>query len=128
MAETAVPHRQTAPAAAARTALMWTGIATFVLMGAGQALFGPALPIYQRVLSLTTPQASWIISAFWVGCFLGVAGMYAIGARVTPRGGLAGLALGAVLLALGSSVLPVVAGLALFRFLQPDAIRVPGAV
>lgn len=109
-----MPQDQAAPAAKARNVLLGAGIASFVLMGAGQALFGPALPTYERLLAITTAQAGWIVSAFWVGCFLGVAAMYFIGTRVTPRSGLAGLAVGAVLLASGGTWLPVVAGSVLF--------------
>ena len=73
----------------ARSALLLAGIATFILMGAGQAIFGPALPAYERVYGLTTAEAGWLISAFWVGCVVGVPGMYVFGHTVTPRSGLA---------------------------------------
>ena len=82
-----VPQDQTTRDATARCALLAVGIASFVLMGAGQALFGPALPICERLLEITTAQAGRIVSAFWIGCFLGVAGIYVIGALVTPRAG-----------------------------------------
>ena len=103
-----------AAAAKARAVLLAAGIASFVLMGAGQALFGPALPIYQRMLAISTADSGRIVSAFWVGCFLGVVAMYFAGPRLTPRAGLAGLALGAGLLALGGTWLPVLAGSLLF--------------
>ena len=109
-----MPQDRTAPDRRARNALLAAGIASFMLMGAGQALFGPALPTYERLLAITTAQAAWIVSAFWVGSFLGVALMYFIGTKVNPRSGLAGLAVGAVLLALGGTWLPVVAGSVLF--------------
>ena len=83
----------------ARSGLLLAGIATFILMGAGQAIFGPALPADERVFGLTTAEAGWLISAFWVGCVVGVTGMYVFGHTVTPRNGLAMLALGSALLA-----------------------------
>ena len=83
----------------ARLALLLTGVASFILMGAGQAVFGPALPGYERAFQVSTATAGWLISAFWVGCFLAVAGMYFAGARLTPRAGLAAMLTGATLLA-----------------------------
>jgi MFS family permease len=91
---------------AAQRALLVSGLASFVLMGLAQAIFGPALPVYERIYGLTTAQAGWLISAFWVGCFLGVAGMFVVAGRVGPRPALAASAIGGVLL--GAS--PVWAG------------------
>lgn len=83
----------------ARTALLLAGAASFIIMGAGQAVFGPALPGYERAFQVSTATAGWLISAFWVGCILAVAGMYFAGARLTPRAGLAAILIGATLLA-----------------------------
>lgn len=85
---------------AARRALMASGLASFVLLGVTQAIFGPALPVYQAQFGLTTAAAGWLISAFWVGCFLGVIGMYLGAGRIGPRPGLAATAIGALTMAL----------------------------
>ena len=82
-----------------RLTLLLSGIASFILMGAGQAVFGPALPIFQRSFGLDTATVGWLISAFWIGSFLGVVAMYFIGSRVPPTVGLAAILVGAVLLA-----------------------------
>lgn len=74
--------------------LLFAGVATFVMMGAGQALFGPALPVYVRDFSLGEGEAGLFVALLWVGCFLGVGFMYFKGARVGPRHTLAVMALG----------------------------------
>jgi hypothetical protein len=81
--------------------LLAAGVATFVMMGAGQSLYGPALPAFARDLMLTPAGAGWLVSAHWVGCAIGVALMYWHGARVSPRHVLATMAIGAAMLGLG---------------------------
>lgn len=81
--------------------LLFTGVATFVMMGAGQALFGPALPVFGRMFGLDVGQAGVLISTLWVGCFLGVAVMFFWGGVIRPRQVLAVMALGGVVLAAG---------------------------
>jgi fucose permease len=94
--------------------LLLAGLATFVLMGAGQSLYGPALPAFARDLRLTEATAGLLVSAHWVGCALGVAGMYVAGHRVTPRVALALMAAGAGLLALGAGWWMTLAGAVVF--------------
>jgi MFS transporter, FHS family, glucose/mannose:H+ symporter len=84
-------------------ALLITGILTFILMGAGQSLYGPALPAYARDFGLSLGAAGLLVSAHWVGCALGVGSMFALGAKVTPRVTVVIMALGAGLLATGFS-------------------------
>jgi len=100
--------------AGARQALMASGLASFVLLGLAQAIFGPALPVYQDQFGLDTAQAGWLISAFWVGCFLGVIGVYLAAGRVGPRPGLAASALGALAMALAGWWPLVLAGAVAF--------------
>lgn len=69
----------------ANAALLLVGIATFVLMGAVTSLYGPALPVYVRSFGISTGAAGWLISAHWIGCAIGVAGMFFWAAKVTPR-------------------------------------------
>lgn len=80
-------------------ALLLIGLASFVLMGAGQSLYGPALPAFARDLGLTATEAGWLISAHWIGCLIGVAGMFGFGARISPRIVLGLMAAGAGLIA-----------------------------
>lgn len=83
----------------AHLGLILAGVGTFILMGAGQSLYGPALPAYARLFDLPLAQAGRLISAHWVGCFLGVGFMFFRGARVGPLHTLAVMAAGAGLLA-----------------------------
>lgn len=80
-------------------ALLITGLISFIFMGAGQSLYGPALPAFARDLGLTATEAGWLISAHWVGCIFGVAFMFRWGGMVTPRIALGLMALGAGLIA-----------------------------
>lgn len=80
----------------AHAGLLFAGVATFVMMGAGQSLYGPALPTFSRIFAVSEAQAGVLISAHWVGCFIGVAIMYLHGSGITPRHALAAMALGAV--------------------------------
>lgn len=79
----------------AHAGLLFAGVATFVMMGAGQALFGPALPVYVRDFALSESEAGLFVALLWVGCFLGVALMYFKGAMIGPRHTLAAMAIGA---------------------------------
>jgi len=81
--------------------LLFAGIATFVLMGAGQALYGPAMPAFARSYGLGLGTAGLVVSAHWVGCFIGVAALYLRGRLIGPRGVLVGMALGSALMAAG---------------------------
>ena len=75
--------------------LLFAGIGTFVVMGAGQALFGPALPALSRSFSLAAGEAGLLVSAQWVGAAIGVAVMFLRADRITPRIALALMAAGA---------------------------------
>ncbi len=79
----------------ANAGLLFAGVATFVMMGAGQSLYGPALPAFSRLFGVTLAQAGVLVSAHWVGCFIGVGYMYLKGGTVTPRHALAAMAIGA---------------------------------
>lgn len=79
----------------AHAGLLFAGVATFVMMGAGQALFGPALPVYVRDFALSEGEAGLFVALLWVGCFLGVGLMYFRGASIGPRHALVAMILGA---------------------------------
>ncbi len=83
----------------ANAGLLVAGVATFIVMGAGQALYGPALPVYSRMFGVSLGTAGLLISAHWVGCFVGVGYMFLRGGTVMPRQALAVMALGSVGLA-----------------------------
>ena len=85
----------------ANAGLLFAGIATFILMGATQALYGPALPAFSRGFGVSLGAAGLVIPAHWVGCALGVAGMFWHGAKVTPRHVIVLMGIGSVLMALG---------------------------
>lgn len=79
----------------AHAGLLFAGVATFVMMGAGQSLYGPALPAFSRLFGVTIAEAGMLVSAHWVGCFAGVGLMYLKGGTITPRHALATMAVGA---------------------------------
>ena len=82
-----------------KTALLASGLSTFLVIGSGMAIIGPALPVYERMFRIDTATSGLLVSTLWIGCLIGVVGMYLRGAHVTPRMGLGGLVIGAVLLA-----------------------------
>jgi FHS family glucose/mannose:H+ symporter-like MFS transporter len=83
-----------------RLPLLIAAMASFILLGAYQAVLGPALPVYQQMFALDTGTAGWLISTLGIGSFIGIAGMYLVGHHVTPRLALWAMAVGAALLAL----------------------------
>ena len=83
-------------------------------MGAGQSVFGPALPAFARDLGLTVADAGWLISALWVGCILGVACMFRYGTRITPRVALLLMAAGAGFIASSPGWWGTIAGALIF--------------
>ena len=95
-------------------ALLATGVVSFVLMGAGQSLYGPALPAFAREFGLTVATAGWLVSAHWIGCILGVGAMFAVGSRITPRVALALMSAGAGLIALTPGLWGTFAGAVAF--------------
>lgn len=83
-------------------ALLCVGVLTFILMGAGQSLYGPALPVYARAYDIGLGTAGLLVSAHWIGCAFGVGAMFVWGRFVTPRVVVVLMALGAALLATGA--------------------------
>ena len=97
-----------------RAPLLIAGLLSFILLGAGQAVMGPALPVFQKLFSLDTATSGWLISSLGIGSFLGLVGMYFIGRHVTPRLALSVMGAGAALLAVAPGFLPAVLGGAVF--------------
>ena len=98
----------------ANAGLLLAGVASYVMMGAGQSMYGPALPAFARDLGLADAQAAWLISAHWVGCALGVGFMYVRATGVTPRMTAAVMAMGAALVAMGIGVVGTFLGALVF--------------
>lgn len=69
----------------ANAALLFAGVASFILMGAGQSLYGPALPAFSRSFDISVAAAGFLVSAHWIGCAFGVGVMYIYAQRVSPR-------------------------------------------
>ena len=95
-------------------ALLFAGITTFALMGAGQSLYGPALPAFAREFGLTVVQAGWLVSALWIGSATGVAVMFFRGRHVTPRHALGVMVIGSGIIAAGIGWWPTLAGSVIF--------------
>jgi MFS transporter, FHS family, glucose/mannose:H+ symporter len=86
----------------ANLALLFAGVTSFILMGAGQSLYGPALPAFARNFDVSISSAGILISAHWVGCAIGVGVMYFYTA-LTPRYVLAAMVVGAALIGIAPS-------------------------
>ncbi len=98
----------------AHAGLLAVALTTFVLMGAGQAIYGPALPAFARDFGLDTAGAGWLVSAHWIGCILGVGLMYLHGATVSPRVVLVMMAAGAGIVAAGTGFAGALVGAVVF--------------
>ena len=88
-------------AAQGRMLLLMVGIATFFFMGGLQAVYGPALPVLAREMQVSLAEVSVLFTVHWVGSAGGVAAMFLLGNRMTPRRLLLALLTGAVLLGAG---------------------------
>ncbi len=88
----------------ANAGLVIAGIASFVLMGAGQSLYGAALPAFARAFATGVAEAGLLIPFHSVGCAAGVAAMFLRGDRIGPRTALAVMALGTAGIAAGAGL------------------------
>jgi len=98
----------------ARFGLLGVALIAFVMMGAGQSLYGPALPALTRQFALADGQASWLVSAHWLGCGIGVAAMYLTGPRLGPRHALFAMFLGAAGVATSAAWMVTLGGAVVF--------------
>jgi hypothetical protein len=101
-------------ALAANAGLVIAGMVSFVLLGAGQSIYGPALPAFGRAFGIDTGAAGLLIPAHWVGSATGVAAMYLRGDSIVPRHALAPVALGTTLVAAGPGFEMTLAGALIF--------------
>ncbi len=98
----------------ASSGLLLAGLGSFILMGAGQSLYGPALPTFARHFGIEAGSAGFVISAHWIGTGVGVGAMFRMGHRITPRLALGVMAAGAALVALSFGMIVTLAGVVLF--------------
>lgn len=95
-------------------ALIFSGIASFILMGAGQSVYGPALPAFSRLFDIGLGTAGFLVTAHWIGCAFGVGTMFWMGPRATPRHVILAMALGSVLVATSLNFATVILGAVIF--------------
>ncbi len=98
----------------AHAALLFAAVASFILMGAGQSLYGPTLPAFSRAFGMEVSTIGLLVSSHWVGCAVGVAVMFIFTQKITPRHVLLSMLAGALLLAWGKSFAIILAGGVLF--------------
>ena len=98
----------------ANAGLVIIGIATFVLMGAGQSIYGPALPAFSRSLGIPIGTAGLLVSAHWIGCAAGVGAMFFVGRYVTARHVVLAMGAGAAIIAAGPGWWGTVLGAVVF--------------
>ena len=79
--------------------LIAAGLSGFLIVGGAQALYGPALPAFSRDMGFGPGAGGLVISAHWLGAFLGVVLLMA-GAPLTARRSLGLVAAGAAAVAL----------------------------
>lgn len=94
--------------------LLATGLASFILLGLAQSIFGPVLPVYGAVFGLEIATVGWLLSLFWGGCMAGVLAVFFLPELVGPKSGLATSMAGTALMALMSGWSVVLAGGFLF--------------
>ncbi len=95
-------------------ALLFAAVASFILMGAGQSLYGPTLPAFSRAFGMDVSTVGLLVSSHWIGCALGVGVMFIFTQAITPRHVLASMLAGALLLAWGANFPIILAGGVLF--------------
>lgn len=90
-------------AIAANAVLVIAGCISFIVMGAAQSIYGPAIPAFAREFGIETGSAGMLISVHWVGSAFGVALMFLKDRWGTPRMALGGMAVGAAIIGSGLS-------------------------
>lgn len=81
--------------------LLLAGFLAFLLVGASQALYGPAFPVLRERFDLNAAEVGWIVSLHFLGSFTTIALSGVILRRIGYRRTLVG---GAVVLALGAAL------------------------
>ena len=99
-----------------RLSLLAAGLLAFVLLGAGQSVMGPALPVFQQGFAIDSATAGWLISALGIGSFAGLVVLYFFGRHASPSLAVVVMAAGAVAIALSPSFPLAIAACILFGF------------
>jgi MFS family permease len=99
-----------------RSALLLSGLISFVALGAGMAITGAALPVFERTYGIDTATSGLVVSTLWIACLAGVVTMYFVSERVTPRMALGGVVAGAALMALAPTWGVMLTGAAVYGF------------
>ena len=105
-------------AAKGKMQLWGVSLALFTLMGALQAIYGPALPMLARETGRPLAEVSVVFTVHWLGSAAGVGAMFLLGQRITPRVVAMALMLGAGLLGAGLGWGVTLAGASLAGFGQ----------
>jgi fucose permease len=103
-------------AIAAHLGLVIAGCVSFIVMGAAQAIYGPAIPAFARDFGIATGSAGLLISAHWVGSAFGVALMFLRDRWGTPRMARAGMTAGAAIIAAGAGFAATLVGAVVLGF------------
>ena len=97
-----------------RRAVLWAAIAAFFLIGAVQALYGPAFPLLRERFGIGLEQVSIVVSAQFLGAFAGIvlSGFFlrALGYRRVLLAACVALALGVGVVAVAPVWLAVLGG------------------
>lgn len=100
--------------AAPKSILFLSGLSTLFIVGAGSAILGPAVPVYEQQFTLTTAISGLLVSTLWIGCLTGVLAMYFLGAHIEPRPPLALVVIGSILLAIAPAFWVALLGALIF--------------
>ena len=100
--------------AAPKTMLFLSGLSTLFIVGAGSAILGPAVPVYEQAFNLSTATSGLLVSTLWIGCLTGVLSMYFKGAQIEPRPPLALVVVGSVLMAVAPAFWVALLGALIF--------------
>lgn len=102
----------TAPAAHGPRRVVAAGLVAFLALGAAQGLYGPLIPELRHGLGVTAARAGLVVSVHFAGVVLGM-GLWSLYGRrrsaTTAAASLAGLALGALVIAVAGGLAPVLA-------------------
>ena len=97
-----------------KTVLFLSGLSTLFIVGAGSAVLGLAVPVYEQAFHLSTATSGLLVSTVWIGCLTGVLTLYFKGAQITPRPPLAMVVVGSVLLAVAPAFWVALLGALIF--------------
>ena len=104
------------PKTTVRWSLLAAGLLAFFMLGAGQSVMGPALPVFQQRFAIGGAAAGWLISSLAMGSFAGLVVLYFYGRFATPALALLVMTAGALAIALSPNFAATIAACILFGF------------